>query len=176
MGSTTLFAAITDPDEPDMSMELGNPFAQIDVLLSHNVSLVIIGGYAVIYHGYVRSTEDVDIIFERNGENELRLFAALSELDAFWIGEELDPETGIELTFPVTPGYVAKTHLMMLGTRFGYLDVFDFVPGLPAAHVSELIRTAELNTGRPFVSLDWLKRMKQVSNRPKDRDDFQQLP
>jgi hypothetical protein len=33
-------------------MELGDPFALIDVLVRHYVSMVIIGDYAVIYHGY----------------------------------------------------------------------------------------------------------------------------
>jgi hypothetical protein len=49
----------------------------------HHVPLVVIGGYAVIYHGYVRSTEDVDIVFQRTLESEAALLAALSELDAY---------------------------------------------------------------------------------------------
>jgi hypothetical protein len=65
---------------------------------------------------------------------------------------------------------------MMLGTRFGYLDIFDFVPDCPHADVRELINTSVQADGRPFVSLDWLKRMKAASSRPKDRDDLRQLP
>lgn len=159
-----------------MSMEHGNPFALIDTLIGHNLPLVVIGGYAVIYHGYVRTTEDVDVIFPRTPENEHALLAALSELEASWIGEELDPTTGIEKTFPVTLEYIQRTHLMMLVTRYGYLDIFDFVPGIPHADVFDLIGSAERASGRPFVSLDWLKRMKAASDRPKDRQDLAELP
>lgn len=159
-----------------MSMELGAPFALIDVLLRHKVSMVIIGGYAVIYHGYVRATEDIDILFRRAPENEAALLDALRELEAYWIGTEIDPLTGIERTYPVTAEYVAGTHLMMLGTRFGYLDIFDFVPGVPEADVGELVATAVRADGRPFVSLEWLKRMKRGSSRTKDQEDLRKLP
>ncbi|MBI2479197.1 MAG: hypothetical protein HYV60_11355 [Planctomycetia bacterium] len=43
-------------------MELGTPFQLIDVFLKHNVPVVIIGGHAVTYHGFVRATEDVDVV------------------------------------------------------------------------------------------------------------------
>jgi hypothetical protein len=54
--------------------------------------------------------------------------------------------------------------------------VYDFVPGIPDADVAELIGSAECLSGRPFVSLDWLKRMKAASSRPKDRQDLLELP
>ena len=56
-----------------MSMEFGNPFALIEALSRHNVPFVVIGGYAVVYHGYVRATEDVDIVFDRSHDSELSL-------------------------------------------------------------------------------------------------------
>lgn len=156
-------------------MERGSPLALIDVLIRHNVSFVVIGGYAVVYHGYVRTTEDVDLLVRRTATNDAALLAALTELEAFWISDELDPATGLERVFPVTAEYVASNHLMMLGTRFGYLDVFGYVPGLPDVDVDELIRTAERADGRPFVSLEWLKRMKRASGRPKDLQDLANL-
>jgi hypothetical protein len=33
----------------------------IELLNRNNVRYIIIGGYAVVYHGYVRSTNDIDI-------------------------------------------------------------------------------------------------------------------
>lgn len=168
-------AATITHDEPNMSIEPGNPFALIDVLLRHEVVMAIIGGYAVIYHGHVRATEDVDVIFDRSRPNEQALLAALTELEAFWISNEIDPETGIEKVYPVTHDYVIRTHLMMLGTKFGYLDIFDFVPKLPDAVPRQLIDEAEHSEGRPFVSLPWLRRMKQASRRPKDQEDLRHL-
>lgn len=159
-----------------MSTELGDQFALIDVLLRHKVSLAVIGGLAVSYHGYMRATEDVDVVVERTAENDSALLDALSELNAFWIGDELDPATGIERTHPVSIEYIRRSRQMMLGTRLGYLDIFDFVPGCPDADVRELIANADRSSGRPFVTLQWLRRMKQASGRPQDLEDLRHLP
>ena len=52
----------------------------IGTLKKINVPFVIIGGHAVIQHGYIRATEDVDIVFQRNNESEKKLFSALKDL------------------------------------------------------------------------------------------------
>ncbi len=157
-------------------METGDPFRLIDVLTKHNVPFVIIGGHAVTYHGYVRATEDTDVIVRRTTESEQALFAALSEVHAQWIGNEIDPETGVEKTFPVTLGHVRANRLMMLVTDFGFLDIFDYIPGHPHAAVEELFDSAAESAGRKFASLQWLRKMKQASGRAKDQIDLEQLP
>lgn len=53
-------------------MEYGSPFLLIDVLLKHDVPIVIIGGHAVTYHGYVRATQDIDVIFLRAADTRKR--------------------------------------------------------------------------------------------------------
>jgi hypothetical protein len=59
-------------------MDDGTPFRLIDVLTKHNVPFVIIGGHAVSFHGYVRATEDIDIVVQRTPEAEQALLAALT--------------------------------------------------------------------------------------------------
>jgi hypothetical protein len=157
-------------------MESGDPFRLIDVLAKHKVSFVIIGGHAVTYHGYVRATEDTDIVFERSPGGEQALFAALSEVHAQWIGDEIDPTTGIERTIPVSLAYIQASRLMMLVTDFGFLDVFDFIPGYPDANVQLLFASAVEQQGRRFSSLDWLRKMKQAAGRTKDQLDLENLP
>ena len=157
-------------------MERGDPFRLIDVLTRHEVSFVIIGGHAVTFHGFVRATEDTDIIIRRSPECDERLVAALTELNAQWIGDEIDPTTGIEQTHPVTPNYVRGTRLMMLITDLGFLDIFDFVPGLPDADVDQVFDSSIANGGRLFVALDWLRSMKRASGRPSDQHDLENLP
>lgn len=157
-------------------MESGDPFRLIDVLIKHDVPFVIIGGHAVAYHGYVRATEDTDVVFLRSADAELSLYKALTELKARWIGNEIDPETGIEYTYPVSPQYVRGTHIMMLLTDAGFLDIFDFIPGHPNDPVDELFASSNESGGRRFVSLQWLRRMKQAAGRRKDRLDLDNLP
>jgi len=49
------------------------------LLLSRNrVDYVIVGGYAVAFHGFVRATKDIDVLFRNTPENIERLAAALN--------------------------------------------------------------------------------------------------
>ena len=146
------------------------------MLSSHNVPFVIVGGHAVAHHGYVRATEDTDVIFRRTPESEVALFEALTEVNACWIGDEIDPETGIERLFPVSLSFIRGTRLMMLVTDFGFLDIFDYVPGRPNEPVEQLFDTAERYGRHKIVSLKWLRAMKTAADRPKDRLDLENLP
>jgi hypothetical protein len=158
-------------------MESGDLFRPIDdVLVKHEVPFVIIGGQAVGYHGYLRATEDIDVVFLRSDAAEESLYRALKELNAVWIGREIDPQTGIERAYPVSPEYIRNTHLMMLFTDHGFLDVFDYIPGFPDEPVEQLYRSSHMSNGRRFVSLEWLRKMKQAADRPQDRVDLQKLP
>lgn len=82
-----------------------------DHLLAFDIPIVVIGGHAVNVHGYARATEDVDIIFKRSPETESRLVTALHEINAYWIGNEIDPVSGIEKMHPVTHSYIREKHL-----------------------------------------------------------------
>ncbi len=151
-------------------------FRLFEVLNRFKVPFVIAGGHAVSFHGYIRTTEDTDILWLRSAETEASLLAALQELHAEFVGDEIDPTTGIERTHPVTASFVRSKSLMMCCTRFGFLDLFDYVPGFPHIPVATVIDSAiELN-GLKFVSLEWLRRMKKAAARPKDHLDLENLP
>jgi hypothetical protein len=49
-------------------------------LLDEGVDFLLIGGYAVIYHGYVRSTGDLDIWIRPTNENKEKFIKALTRL------------------------------------------------------------------------------------------------
>ena len=157
---------MTTPDGGD------NPF---EVLRRHGVPFVIIGGYAVNFHGYGRATEDFDVVWMRSPAADESLLLALSELEAHYIDDDIDPATGIERTRPVSAAYLAANHLLMVWTRFGYLDLFDYVPGYPLADVAEMISTAVEHDGLRFASREWILAMKRASGRRKDLDDIRAL-
>ena len=144
-------------------------------LKRHGVPFIIIGGHAVFRHGYRRTTADVDIVWLRSPESAKALLAALTELHAVWIGKEIDPVTRIECTYPVSPAYIEREHLMMLWTPYGPLDLFDYIPGMPTEDVKQLFETGVEGDGLNFSSLAWLRRMKQVSGRTKDLADLEEL-
>lgn len=43
------------------------------LLEEHGIEYMIVGGYAVAYHGYPRFTKDIDLFFRLTRENALRL-------------------------------------------------------------------------------------------------------
>ena len=49
-------------------------------LLRYDAKFVVIGGHAVNVHGYLRTTEDVDILFLRTEDNESRLLESMSRI------------------------------------------------------------------------------------------------
>ncbi|MDX1930300.1 MAG: nucleotidyl transferase AbiEii/AbiGii toxin family protein [Pirellulaceae bacterium] len=158
-------------------MAPGNPLLVLEHLRKHDIPLVVIGGYAVTFHGYVRATEDVDIVFVRSSSSENALLKALDEINACWIGNEVDPVTGLESLIRVSAAYVHTTRLMMLVTDLGFLDVFDYVPGCPDVSVEELhSASVQHPSGYRFASLKLLRQMKRASGRPKDLLDLEMLP
>jgi hypothetical protein len=156
-------------------MTLLPQFDLLRLLQRHGVPFVIVGGHAVTFHGYVRATEDVDVVWVRSPQAERALLDALLAANACWIADEVDPASGLERLVPVTEPYVKATRLMMLATDYGFLDVFDYVPGCPDADAHELWARAIDHEGLRYAPLDWLVRMKQASGRPKDLDDLQNL-
>src|ERR1035437_6219022 len=95
----------------------------------HGGPFVVVGGHAVHFHGHERMTEDADVVWMRSPDAEARLLRALEEAEACRIGNDIDPATGIERLYPVGAGYIHANHLMMLWTKFGFLDLFDYIPG-----------------------------------------------
>lgn len=157
-------------------MANGDLFHPLDVMARHNVPFVVIGAHAVSFHGYLRATEDIDVVIRRSPACESSLLAALTELNACWIGREIDPATQLERLHPVDATYIRSTRLMMLVIDGGFLDIFDFIPGLPDESIDELFRTSIEKNGRRFASLEWLRRMKRASGREKDLRDLENLP
>jgi hypothetical protein len=152
-------------------------FALLSILRSRGVPHVIIGGHAVIFHGYSRSTEDLDVVWLRSPESEQAIAAALGEVNATYLGEEIDPDTGLERAYPVDLSFVQANHLMMLWTDVeGFLDLFDYIPGFSSTDVQDLFATSIEHGGNRFASLDWLRKMKKACARPKDLLDLQNLP
>jgi len=155
---------------------MSDDFELLAVLRRYGVPFVIIGGHAVNFHGYVRATEDADVVWLRSPQSEQALFEALTELEARFIGNQIDPATGIEQTYPVTAAFIEASSLMMLLTRYGFLDLFDYVPGLPQLQPAELLASSIESEGLRYVSLDRLRQMKQTSGRSKDQLDLENLP
>ena len=104
------------------------------------------------------------------------MLSALQELNAYVILDEIDPASGIEKIKPVTFGDLVSRSLIMVGTDFGYLDLFSFAPGFKDANLEDLWRQSISSDGYRFVSLEWLRRLKEALGRPINQIDLANLP
>ena len=143
------------------------------LLTENGVDVVIIGGQAVNVHGVARATEDVDLVIRHNDDDAL--LSTLRSINAFYIGRDIDPTTGLERTYPVSMAYLRHSNLSMLGSDVGFIDLFDYIPGHEDHCVDELFETAIEVQGLLFCSLKWLRRMKAASGRPIDLQDLAAL-
>jgi hypothetical protein len=147
------------------------------VLREHEVEFVVIGGFAVILHGVVRATKDVDIVPEQSEENLARLWAALEALEAR--PRELDEFRPEELPVQFSlEGLVDGGGNWVLETRLGRLDVMQWVSGIDSY---EELRAGAKTEVTPeagaimFAGLDDLLAMKRAAGREQDLMDITAL-
>jgi hypothetical protein len=153
-------------------------FELLRELRSHDVEFIVIGGFALGFHGAGRATKDVDVVPKPGEQNLTRLWRALEELEAEPQGledfrsEELPVEWGLE-------GLIAGRGNWIVHTRFGRLDVmqlvepFDSYDELRAHAVEEYVD----EVGGPILvaGLEDLIAMKETAGRDQDLIDVTTL-
>ena len=153
-----------------MSLDPARVFATLD---RHGVDYVTIGAFAVIAHGYVRATADIDLLARQDRDNLAHLAAAFDELGARLRGvdaELLDID-------PIDPDTLANGASFTLDTDAGPIHCLNDVPG--AGDYAQLrARSVEASAAGTVVrvaGLDDLIRMKRASGRPQDLRDIANL-
>lgn len=139
------------------------------LLSKHAVQYLIVGGEAVIFHGYARLTGDTDFFYGRDTANAERLFKALTE---FWAGEVPGVERAAELT--------AAGLIIQFGVPPNRIDLLNEVDGISfdqawRSRVAAILVTPTGETPIHYMALDDLIRNKQLASRPKDLDDLAYL-
>lgn len=147
--------------------------ALLVVLDEHGVRFVVIGGVAVAAHGYLRTTEDLDLVPDPDPANLKLLTADLEALDSTMPTVEGRPfEPGRDGATITRGGNVSAD------TRFGGLDMVQRQRGVPA--YAELARDAVQSDllGIPVrvCSLARLREIKQALSRAQDQVDLENLP
>src|SRR5215216_3790615 len=63
-----------------MTMSLQKDLREfVELLNAHDVHFVIVGAFALAYHGHARFTSDIDVFIERSSENAERILRALRD-------------------------------------------------------------------------------------------------
>lgn len=143
----------------------------LERLTDAEVRFILVGGLAVNAWGYMRATQDVDVVPDPDQENLARLDAVLRELEGrVDVGGRLLDSDAIST-------FLRTGDRTLVRTELGEVDVLQGLPQVP--RYEELEKQAkEIDVDGLAVrvcSLDHLLAMKRVSNRPRDRDDIEAL-
>ncbi|HXS46061.1 MAG TPA: hypothetical protein VN756_01210 [Solirubrobacterales bacterium] len=133
----------------------------------------MIGGVAVAAHGFVRGTEDLDLVPDPDPENLKRLSSTLAELDSTLPtarGRPFEPERDA--------GVIRRGGNVTADTNFGGLDVVQRARGVPSYSQldADAVETELLGIPVRICSLSRLREMKQAQGRALDKADLENLP
>jgi len=136
----------------------------LKLLKEHDVKYLLIGGYAVGYHGYARATEDMDIWVAVNPDNAQKLVSAMKSF-----GME-DPSLKPEL-------FMQKPKIIRIGFPPLRLEINTSIDGIEfeecyKARITDYFDGVEVS----IIDLENLKKNKKASGRAKDIADLDELP
>lgn len=136
----------------------------LSLLNSNDVEYLILGGYAVGYHGYPRPTGDLDIWVRVSSENARKLAALLA---AFGF---VVPDLSESL-------FLEERHVVRLGLPPIRIELLTSASGVsfPQCYARRVVDTID-GISINFISLQDLKVNKKASGRHKDLNDFENLP
>lgn len=147
--------------------------ALLEALRSHDISFIVIGGVAVGAHGFIRGTEDLDLVPEPDPDNLQRLALVLEELEATLPtvnDRPFDPERDA--------GVIRRGGNVTASTRLGALDVVQRAQGVPsyAQLAEDAVESELLGVPVKVCSLRRLREMKRAQSRTQDLLDLENLP
>lgn len=149
-----------------MTTTLPSDFKEFLRLLDEkDVKYLIVGGYAVGYHGYPRSTGDMDVWVESTEENAERVVEALKEF-------------GFDVPRLAPDLFLDPDRVIRMGHPPLRIEILTSVTGVSFGECYSTRAVEEMGDGTPihFIGLEKLKENKRASGRHKDLDDLENLP
>lgn len=134
-------------------------------LLEAGIEFIVIGGYAVIYHGYPRTTDDLDIWINNNDENKERLLAFLTT-----VGIDVDDLRHLQQLDFRQPRVF---HIGDLPERIDFLTQVQGLDFNEAAKVQVYFNIEGVKV--PLLHVEHLIINKLLSDRLQDKADVEEL-
>lgn len=153
VGDARVVAPLLTPDMRDL----------IALFEKHEVRYMVVGGFAVNYYGYVRTTQDIDLLVYPSPGNAARVMRALFE---FGFGGAGIPQELFE-----RPG--SAVHL---GEEPNRIDLLTHLKGIDNdALFSSPVRTQLDDCPASMISFEHLIAAKTASSRARDLADAEEL-
>ncbi len=130
------------------------------------VDYIIVGGYAVIFHGYGRTTGDLDIWVKPTDENKARIVKAFADMD--YDTDGLNQIKNLDFT---------KAFCFKVGEELFVVDVLNFISGLKYDEAKKQIIQFKYSPDLivNFIHLQDLVKNKMSTGRLKDLADVEEL-
>ena len=130
----------------------------------HKVKYLVIGGYAVAYHGYPRATGDIDIWIAMDNTNAKKIINVLKEFGFS------DPSLSKEV-------FLRKNQVFRMCVPPMRIELFTTISGVDfnSCYADKVIE--EIDGVRiSIINLENLKKNKKASGRHIDLNDLEKLP
>ena len=135
----------------------------VELLNELDVHFVVVGAFAVAYHGYARYTADIDLFVDNSEENAERLLKAINQFGFGSVG--LTKED-----------FQQNDQVVQLGVAPNRLDLMSHISGVTFADAWDSREFGDIGGLRvPFISREMLKRNKAASGRTQDLADLEHL-
>jgi len=135
----------------------------IELLNENKVRYLVVGGYAVAFHGHPRYTKDLDVWIELSPDNANRILAALKKFGFGSLG--LGPEDFLECDQIIQLGYPPNRIDILTSLKdLIFRDCYK-------AKVEVEIQGLHID----FIDIENLKKNKRATGRPQDIADAENL-
>ena len=136
----------------------------LSLLNAHEVEYLLVGGYAVAFHGYPRTTADMDIWVSRTDDNARKLASVLEEF-------------GFQDIALASQAFTMADQVIRMGVPPLRIELLTSISGVEfdacyADRIEKAIEDVRVNV----LSLADLKRNKIAAGRPRDLADLAELP
>ncbi len=135
----------------------------IESLNANKVRYLIVGGYAVAFHGHPRYTKDLDVWIDRTPDNAANIVKAI---DQFGFGS-------LDLN---AKDFLKPDQIIQLGLPPNRIEIFTTLPGVDFKRCFPArARTKIIGIPVDFIDLDNLKKNKKAVGRKQDLADLENL-
>lgn len=148
-----------------METRLPDDFSAFLKSLNENaVEYLLVGGYAVSYHGYARTTGDIDVWVRQSPENAVRVVEALRAFG--FATPDLTPDL-----------FLVADRIVRMGLPPYRIEILTSIDGVDFEACWSERETSDWDgLAVPVLSLARLRENKRASGRPKDLADLDALP
>ena len=135
----------------------------IELLNENNVGYLVVGGYAVAFHGHPRYTKDLDVWIDLSPDNADKILDALKKFGFGSLG--LKPDDFLE-----------SDQIIQLGYPPNRIDILTTLKDLKFENCYKAKVDVEIQGLHiDFIDIENLKKNKRATGRPQDLADAENL-